>query len=141
MLSEITTGNAAIDGKDFHHWFVGEIEEWCRRSQVPFNTVDFGLRNTKDLEIKWGIHPKDEGREDWACPTEKIAMSVLISGDFIIRFRDQNSHSQHEEVRLKTVGDFAIWKDDVEHLWKAEQDSVVLTIRWPSGRCESAAES
>jgi hypothetical protein len=36
-----------------------------------------------------------------------------------------------EEVELKAEGDYVIWKD-VSHNFRVVEDSVCLTIRWPS---------
>lgn len=48
----IVTGNAAIDGKPTRHWIVGSF--------MP----DGDLRQTKDVEIKWGVHTANDGKDD-----------------------------------------------------------------------------
>ena len=55
MLPDITTGNTKTDGQDFHFWFVGRVEKWCRENNIPFDKEKYGLRSTDDIEIKWGI--------------------------------------------------------------------------------------
>jgi len=130
MDSDITTGNAIIDGKDFRYWFVGPIEKWCKDNNIQFDAEEFGLRNTEGLEIKWGIYKKDEERSVWAPCSNKTAMSILIKGDLIFRFRDSQNQSKCREVRLNNEGDYVIWSEDVQHTWKMNQDSVILTLRW-----------
>ena len=132
MLSDITTGNAKTDGKDFRFWFVGRIEKWCREKNVPFDRDEFGLRNSGDLEIKWGMYRKDEVRNIWASSSDRTAMSILIRGDFTFLFREVQDHNMCKEVRLKNEGDYVIWREDLEHTWTMNEDSVILTLRWTS---------
>jgi quercetin dioxygenase-like cupin family protein len=35
-------------------------------------------------------------------------------------------------VPLTRPGDYVVWGPGVDHSWRAEQDAVVLTVRWPS---------
>ncbi|MBI5055693.1 MAG: hypothetical protein HZB61_03645 [Nitrospirae bacterium] len=130
MLSDITTGNAKTDGKEFRFWFVGQVSQWCRDNNIPFDESRYGLRNTGDVEIKWGIYNKDDIRTVWASCSDKIAMSILIRGDFTFHFREVNDHAKGKEVRLKNQGDYVIWREDVEHTWKMFEDSEILTLRW-----------
>jgi hypothetical protein len=132
MLSDITSGNAKTDGKDFRFWFVGNIEQWCHDNNVPFHKNHFGLRNTGNIEIKWGMYKKGDARDFWASCSHKTAMSVLIRGDFTFIFREAHNHHNLREVRLKNEGDYVIWCEDVEHTWKMNKDSEILTLRWPS---------
>ena len=53
---------------------------------------------------------------------------VVVSGDFTLLFR--RGSSVPPQVRLRTSGDYAIWRGSLEHSWRAEQDSVVISIRW-----------
>lgn len=130
MLQDITTGNAKKDGQEFRFWIVGQIEEWCKANNVPFDSGRIGLRNSGDIEIKWGIYRKDEVRNVWAPRSDKTAMSILIRGDFTFEFREAEDHAKCIEVRLTTQGDYVIWREDVEHTWRMDEDSEILTIRW-----------
>lgn len=130
MLYDITSGNAKKDGAEFRFWFVGRIEEWCKTIDLPYDAERTGLRNTGDIEIKWGIYGKDEVRNLWAPCSDKTAMSILIRGDFTFEFREADDHSKSRAVRLKAEGDYVIWREDVEHTWRMDEDSEILTIRW-----------
>ncbi|WP_374005171.1 hypothetical protein [Streptomyces ipomoeae] len=33
---------------------------------------------------------------------------------------------------LERQGDYVVWGRGVDHSWVAEEESVVLTVRWPS---------
>jgi len=35
-------------------------------------------------------------------------------------------------ITLKRQGDYVVWGPGIDHSWHAEQDSTVITIRWPS---------
>jgi hypothetical protein len=131
-LQDITTGNAKTDGREFRFWFVGQIEKWCKDNGKPFNAEYYSLRNTNDIEIKWGIYKKGEERDVWASPSDKTAMSILIRGDFTFIFRDVDNPDLQRKVRLKNEGDYVIWREDVEHTWRMEEDSEIVTLRWPS---------
>lgn len=130
MLENITTGNAIEDGKEFHFWVVGRIQEWCKGKNIPYETEKFGLRNTDTIEIKWGIYKKGDVRTEWASGSELTGMSILIRGDSTFYFRDIQNHDNLSEVRLRSEGDYVIWRERVEHTWKMDEDSVFLTLRW-----------
>jgi hypothetical protein len=132
MLSDITTGNAVKDGSEFHYWFVGQVGKWCRDNNQPFDAERYGLRNTEDIEIKWGIYKKGDVRPVWAQCSEMTAMSILIRGDFTFTFREPRNHGNNRNVRLKNEGDYVIWTEDTEHTWKMYKDSVIVTLRWRS---------
>jgi quercetin dioxygenase-like cupin family protein len=35
-------------------------------------------------------------------------------------------------ITLQRQGDYVVWGPGIDHSWHAEQDSTVITIRWPS---------
>lgn len=127
----ITTGNAIADGREFRYWFVGRIESWCRENNLPFDAERFGLRNSDDIEIKWGIYEKGDERTAWASSSDMTGMSVLVRGDSIFTFREPGGRDDVKEVRLMKEGDYVIWREDIEHTWRMLEDSVFLTLRWP----------
>ena len=45
---------------------------------------------------------------------------------------EPTSPEEREEIVLSREGDYVRWVPGTDHTWKAEQDSVVLTVRWPS---------
>lgn len=80
------------------------------------------------FEAKWGVHKAGEGRSTWASSTGKT-LTILISGRFTNSFRDED---QTIVVQMSRPGDFILFGPDTEHTWRALEDSVVLTFRWPS---------
>lgn len=131
MDNMLTLGNAEVDGRDFFCWFVGPIDKWCAESNLPFDATKFALRNRKNLEIKWGIHPKGQRRPGgWAKAPGITTISVLVRGRFSIEFREHKKNSCSYKVLLKDEGDYVIWKEELEHMWVAEKDSRILTVRW-----------
>ncbi len=130
MFNDITMGNAPLDSREFHHWFIGDIKKWCTDSERPFERDRYRLRYTKDIEFKWGVLKKGEERPDWAPCSNGTAFSILVKGHFIYKFRNAKNPSDLVQYELKSVGDYIMWKEDVEHHWETKEDSVLLTIRW-----------
>lgn len=112
MQANVITGNAATETDQYRGWFVGE-----------FITPIDDPRSTSAVEVKWGIHAAGDRRSQWAEPADTTTLSILISGRFWVQFPD-------EEVVLATQGDYVLWLPGVAHTWWAEEDSVILTVRW-----------
>lgn len=112
MLTNVITGNAQNEADQYRGWFVGE-----------FVTPPDDPRSTSAVEVKWGTHAAGDRRSQWADPSGTTTLSILISGRFWIQFPDG-------EVVLAAQGDYALWLPGVAHSWWAEQDSVILTVRW-----------
>ena len=70
-----------------------------------------------------GIPAATGGRRGSAA--ERTALLVLISGCFHMEFPERT-------VVLDKQGDYVVWPRGVDHSWYAAEDSVVLTVRWPS---------
>jgi len=136
LRDRLTVGNAAVDSEEFRHWLVGDIESWTSSDTSPVELDRVGLRNTKDVEIKWGAHPAGEARPGgWAPPSAKRVISILLRGRFVIRFRDPRDPGAPTEICLSRLGDYVLWDEVLEHDWHAVDESLVLTVRWvPSAR-------
>jgi len=130
MSLNITSGNTKTDGRDFGFWFMGAIEKWCEAKNIPFDKDKYGLRNRDEIEIKWGMYKKGDVRDLWAGCSDKTGMSILIRGDFTFTFREKANHENTENVRLHNEGDYVVWREDMEHTWRMDEDSEILTLRW-----------
>lgn len=126
----IDHGNAQQDGAAFGHWFVGDLANWAATRAVPMPACNSPLRQSKEMEIKWGIHPTGERRVDWASVSDQRTLSLLVRGRFLLQFRTPEERDRITDLRLEREGDYAVWCHDIEHIWLAEQDSVILTVRW-----------
>ncbi|MFE3455368.1 signal peptidase I [Nonomuraea sp. NPDC059194] len=113
MTEHIYVGNATADAIGDRGWLLGHFQ--------PEGEV----RHSEDVEIKWGVHPKGEERAQWVRGEKRTALLVLISGRFRMEFP---GHS----VLLDQQGDYVVWGVGVDHSWVAEEESVVMTVRWPS---------
>ncbi|WP_330298721.1 signal peptidase I [Streptomyces sp. NBC_00503] len=109
----IYTGRATPDAAVDRGWLLGHFKE-------PGDP-----RHSEDVEIKWGVHPKGDERAQWVRGESRTALQVLISGRFRLEFPGRS-------VVLAEQGDYVVWGRGVDHSWCAEEDSVVLTVRWPS---------
>jgi hypothetical protein len=81
-------------------------------------------RHSEAVEIKWGVHPAGEQRPGWVKDDPRSILSVLISGRFRIDLPDRS-------VVLAKQGDYIVFHG-VNHTWEAEEESVVVSVRWPS---------
>jgi hypothetical protein len=90
--------------------------------------VEAGLRRQTAVEVKWATHAAGETRPAWARGETTTTITLLISGRFLVQFSDDPG----EDVMLTRPGDYALWGPGVDHRWTALEDSVVVTVRWPS---------
>jgi hypothetical protein len=108
------SGNAADDGSKNRGWLLGHFMDPAE-----------GVRSTRDVEVKWGVHPAGEQRAGWTTDDQRTTLVLLVTG----RFRVELSEGS---VTLARQGDYAVWGPGIDHSWHAEADSVVVTVRWPS---------
>jgi quercetin dioxygenase-like cupin family protein len=107
-------GNAAEDGRETRGWLLGH-----------FIDPSEGVRSTKDVEVKWGIHPAGEKRTEWTSDDQRTTLLFLVQGHFRVNLTEGN-------VTMTQQGDYAVWGPGIDHSWEAISDSVVITVRWPS---------
>jgi hypothetical protein len=112
MTAQIYVGNAIVDGGEARGWLLGH-----------FRPAD-DARHSDDVEIKWAIHHKGEHRAQWVDGETRSAVLLLITGRFRVDLPDLS-------VLLAKQRDY-VAIHSVNHSWHAEQDSVVVAIRWPS---------
>jgi glyoxylate utilization-related uncharacterized protein len=110
-------GNANEDADQHRGWLLGHF--------IDPGTPGSGIRATSDLEIKWGIHPSGQQRPEWTADDQRTTVLLLVSGRFRL---DLTGGSK----TLQRQGDYVVWGPGIDHSWQAEDDSVVITIRWPS---------
>ena len=117
MSSNIPTpfsGNVNDASKDTRGWFLGHF--------MPGEANP--LRNG-EVELKWYTHPKGDIRDQWAPGNPVKTLNILIRGHFVLLFPDQ-------EVSLENEGDFVLFGPGMPHSYRSVEESIVLTIRWPS---------
>ncbi len=112
-MENVYVGNAAPDAAGDHGWLLGHFKP-------PGDP-----RHSDDVEIKWGVHPPGDERAQWATEEKRTALLILISGRFRVELRGRS-------VLLSKQGDYVVWGQGVDHSWYAEEESVVMTVRWPS---------
>lgn len=113
MDDGVCTGNAGEDAALDRGWLLGHF----KGPEDP--------RHSKEVEIKWGVHPRGDRRAQWVRGEQRTALPVLISGRFRMEFPGR-------DAVLERRGDYVLWERGVDHSWYAEEESVVLTVRWPS---------
>ncbi|WP_254710111.1 signal peptidase I [Streptomyces lunaelactis] len=112
-LTGAYVGNAGKDAALDRGWLLGHF----KGAEGPLHS--------DAVEIKWGVHPRGDERMQWVRGEERTALLVLISGRFRVELPGRS-------VLLEQQGDYVVWGRGVDHSWVAEEESVVLTIRWPS---------
>ncbi|GHH72511.1 hypothetical protein GCM10017673_27550 [Streptosporangium violaceochromogenes] len=115
MADNWYTGNATDDADQHRGWLMGHF----------IDPQAGGVRSTDALEVKWGIHPAGQQRPEWTADDQRTTLLLLIQG----RFRLDLTLGS---TTLERQGDYVVWGPGIDHSWQAEQDSTVLTIRWPS---------
>jgi hypothetical protein len=113
VAEEIYVGNADPDALADRGWLLGHFK------------AQGDPRHSTDVEIKWGRHPRGDRRAEWVRGEARTALLVLISGCFHMEFPGRT-------VVLDKQGDYVVWPRGVDHSWFAAEESVVLTVRWPS---------
>jgi len=112
-------GNANVEGADRRGWLIGHFID---------DPAD--IRATKDVEIKWATHPAGDERASWVTDEYRTTVLLLVRGRFRVNLPD-------ESVLLETEGDYVMWGAGIDHSWRADEDSVVVTVRWPSLEAQS----
>jgi quercetin dioxygenase-like cupin family protein len=113
MDDSVYVGNAGTDAALDKGWLLGHFK-------------DVGdPRHSEAVEVKWGVHARGERRARWVEGERRTALQVLVSGRFRVEFPGR-------DVVLARRGDYVVWGPGVDHSWVAEEESVVLTVRWPS---------
>ena len=121
----VRCGNAYIDGAGHRGWFIGHFLEQVHE-----------LRSTHAVEVKWSAHLAKEEKRLWSMNEQATTLCVLVKGNVRIRFPS-------EECMLSHEGDYVIWPAGVPHRWVVTEDSLILTMRWPStpGDCKEIGEA
>lgn len=114
MATNWCFGNAAEDTKDDRGWLLGH-----------FVDPSAGVRHSKDVEVKWGVHPAGDKRAGWTSDDHRTTLLLLVQGEFRIDLTEGSRV-------LAEQGDYALWGPGIDHSWEALAPSVVITVRWPS---------
>lgn len=115
MADNWYAGHADDDAGRYRGWLLGHFVE----------AADGAPRSTQAVEVKWGLHPAGQTRAEWTEGDQRTTMVLLVSGRFRIDLTVAST-------TLERRGDYVVWGPGIDHSWQAEQDSTVITIRWPS---------
>jgi len=116
-MNQITNGNFKdiIEKRHGNLWVMGHFME----PGSPFQT--------DDLEIKWGLHHPGESKNSFGTNSQAKTLAILIRGKTSLKFPDQK-----QEIILEKEGDYVYWDRGVRHRWSVLEETLVITIRWPS---------
>ncbi len=110
----VVSGNVSAAAATTRGWFLGHF--------MP--GADNPLRS-EAVELKWWTHAAGETRPEWSPASTVRTLNVLIRGRFVLLFPDR-------EVCLEKEGDFVLFGPGVAHSFRCVEESLVLTVRWPS---------
>jgi hypothetical protein len=84
-------GNAAEDERETRGWIVGHFIE-----------LALGVRSSKDVEVKWGLHPTGDRRAEWTADDQRTTLVLPVAGTFRIDLTEAS-------ITLEKQGDYAAW--------------------------------
>jgi hypothetical protein len=112
MAELIYEGFAGDDAPDHRGWLLGHF--------MPPGDP----RQSEAVEIKWGAHARGERHQDRGTGDRRATAVFLISGRFRVDLPGRS-------VVLDRQGAYVVYRD-VVHSWVAEEDCLVMCVRWPS---------
>ena len=112
-------GNAEADAGENRSWLVGHFKD-------PGD-----IRYDEDVEVKVSSHVKGEARAEWTKGEVRRTFFMLVSGRWRIDLAVEGGDGG-ETIVLTKPGDYIVWGPGVAHTYRAEEDSTVITVRWPS---------
>jgi hypothetical protein len=113
-MSNVVVGNAYEDRNE-RHWLLGHFME-----------ESTGLRKDNRIEVMWSSRKAGDTKEGWTKSTKATTLCILIKGKF------SNTFPGVGECILEKEGDYLIYGPETPHSWYAYEDSLLITIRWPS---------
>jgi len=114
--ARVVWGNAVEASRNTRGWFLGHF------MPGPDNPL-----RSDDVELKWFTHPAGDTRPEWAPGNPVRTLNVLIRGRFVLQFPER-------EFTLANEGDYVLFGPGVPHSFRSLEESLVLTVRWPSIR-------
>lgn len=108
------SANAIDIGRPRRGWVVGRFIEDPE-----------SLLRSENCEIKLFKHAKGDKREQWSYSRSSTSFTMLIAGKWSQEYLEGT-------VELTEPFDFTTWGPYVPHKWEALEESIMLTIRWPS---------
>ena len=106
-------GNAISDAAN-KGWFVG----WFQKEHRPELC-------SSDVEIKWFTHPTTDFQAVTTDEKKVWTITILVSGRLRVSV-------DSKEFTLENPGDFVCWGPGHSHGWQPLDESLVITVRWPS---------
>ncbi|MBN1262855.1 MAG: hypothetical protein JW991_00700 [Candidatus Pacebacteria bacterium] len=116
-MKKIITGNLSLEAPNHRGWVVGHFME-----------KETGLQ-TGNVEVKWAEHKKGEIAERLEAGKRERTktLTFLVRGKYVFFFPDLD-----REVILDKEGDFVFYGANLGYVRRAEEDSLVVVLRWPS---------
>ena len=112
MEDQIYVGSATVDAPADRGWLLGHFKPARRRAAQRRRRDQVG-------------HPSPgDRRAQWVTGEKRTTVLILISGRFRVELPER-------DVLLARQGDYVVFHG-IGHSWHAEEESVVMAVRWPS---------
>ena len=108
-------------------WFKGKVNDktpyrgWLIGS---FIGVDSGPAHTDAVEVKYGVHKAGEKRIRWTDSETRTTLLIIVSGKFKLNLTVGTD--------ILEAGEYVVWGPGIEHTWEVIEDTIAITVRWPS---------
>lgn len=117
------SGNALAESDENRSWLVGHFK--------PADDIRF----TEDIEVKFSAHAAGDSRPEWAPGDRRRTLVLLAAGRHGVRLALEghgNGGQGGPTYLLAEPGDYVVFGPGVAHSHWTEEDSTVITVRWPS---------
>lgn len=105
-----------------------ENRNWVMGHFIP----EGSMLHCEEVEVCWGRHPKGFKKEGSHPAFRSMTLAILVYGHFIISFPEVG-----READLQKEGDYVIFDaSETPHWDNVLEDSLLITVRWPSRRPE-----
>jgi hypothetical protein len=113
--NQIATGNVSDIAQ--RGWIMGHFMEgpdWAKQS---------------GFEIKWGEHKKGGGKADFGVNKTAGSLDILVRGKYKFVWLEDGVE---RSATLSAQGDYMYWPPGVAHRSEMLEDTLIITVRWPS---------
>ncbi|HIH26378.1 signal peptidase I [Candidatus Woesearchaeota archaeon] len=112
---EVLKGNFNEGNEKHRGWIIGHFID----EKSPFHS--------KDFEIKWGRYKKGDSKISIGKNLKSETLTIMIHGRLKIIFPEYK-----KTFILDKEGDYLFFPKNISHSWVAEEDCMIIGIRWPS---------
>ncbi|MDP3769397.1 MAG: hypothetical protein Q8R40_00475 [bacterium] len=130
-VPDICVSDPPFTGHRYGMWRIPEGDTIRRDPWLLAHFMRPGdLRRVKEVDVDYGLFSRGNIRQHWIS-RKSTALMILVRGNVAMQFIENETI---EKVALTRPGDYILSRPLQLHqnTWQIKQDTVVLTILWPS---------